>query len=102
MILTTSPTKRTTSFRNVPDSALTGSRPGRKYALTCVLPVELPGIEPATEIALTCVVAGIWVRETTRNNAKGPAVTRTVLMASTCRRPMQPVAGLLKVAKCRS
>jgi hypothetical protein len=25
------------------------------------------GIEPATEIALTCVVAGIWVRETTRN-----------------------------------
>jgi hypothetical protein len=23
-------------------------------ALTCVFPVELPGIEPATEIALTC------------------------------------------------
>ncbi len=23
-------------------------------ALTCIFPVELPGIEPATEMALTC------------------------------------------------
>lgn len=26
-------------------------------ALTCIFPVELPGIEPAPEIAMTCVNA---------------------------------------------
>ena len=29
------------------------NRPGL-VALTCIFPVELPGIEPATKVALTC------------------------------------------------
>jgi hypothetical protein len=45
------------------------NRPGL-VALTCIFPVELPGIEPATEIQLTCRNAEFdyaKVRETTRN-----------------------------------